>query len=192
MTIDPKRWYPVAASDDLPQDHVYQTRLDGRPVAIWRAASGDVNVWDDRCPHRGVRFSVGYVIGDELRCQYHAWRFASGSGSCTHIPAQPDAKPAAAIRAQTWPVRERGGLVWTGITPEGEPAVPIDGAVLRAIPVNRAIEDVEPALKAIPDAAFILQPVDTERCVIRGLAAPERTYAIDAMLERLRLTLETV
>jgi phenylpropionate dioxygenase-like ring-hydroxylating dioxygenase large terminal subunit len=191
MTIDASRWYPVAGSEDLPPGHVYQTRLGGHPLAIWRAASGTVNIWEDRCPHRGVRFSIGYAAGEELRCQYHAWRFASGSGACTFIPAQPEAKPAAAIRARTWPVMEHGGLVWTGLSPEGEPATPGDGAVLRAIPVNRDAAEVEPALETIGGATFFIHPIDAKRCVIRGLATPDRLGAIDAALERLRLTLES-
>ncbi len=150
MTIDPARWYPVAASDDLPPRHVYQTMLGGHPLAIWRASDGLVNIWEDRCPHRGVRFSIGIVQDDELRCQYHAWRFASGTGACTHIPAQPDKKPAAAIRATPWPMAERDGLVWSGVAPDGEPPVIGGGAVLRAMPVNRDAGTVERALVQHP------------------------------------------
>jgi phenylpropionate dioxygenase-like ring-hydroxylating dioxygenase large terminal subunit len=190
VSLDPARWYPVAASDDLPQGHVYQTMLGGHGLAIWRAASGRANIWEDRCPHRGVRLSVGIALGEELRCQYHAWRFASGSGACTHIPAQPTARPAAAIRATIWPVAEQSGLVWSGIDPQG--ALPeISGEVLRAIPVDRATPAVEAALEALGGALFFVQPVAAERCVIRGVApAPADLRALYAGLERLRDELE--
>jgi nitrite reductase/ring-hydroxylating ferredoxin subunit len=233
--IDPARWYPVAASDDLPQGHVYQTMLGGNPLAIWRASDGTVNIWEDRCPHRGVRFSIGIVQDDELRCQYHAWRFASGSGACTHIPAQPTAKPAAAIRATVWPVVERDGLVWTGVAPVGDPLSLGDGVVLRAIPVNRDAATAEAALfqdpprngegdrpkgggggvrlgesraeRPLHHAAhghpplagedewaprFVVQPVDAGRCVIRGVAPVEMLHQIDAALEALRRSMESV
>lgn len=188
--IDPARWYPVAASDDLPPGHVYQTRLDGHPLAIWRAEIGTVNIWEDRCPHRGVRFSVGIAAGEELICQYHAWRFASGSGACTHIPAQPTSKPAAAIRATVWPAVEQGGLVWTGVAPEGEPPK-FEGTALRGLPVNQDGAAVEAALAGNVAARFFVQPVEAGRCVIRGVA-PESAdlRAVDAELEALRRMLE--
>lgn len=193
MSIDPKCWYPVASGADLPQGHVYQTRLDGHSLAIWRAASGQVNIWEDRCPHRGVRFSIGIVEGDELRCQYHAWRFASGSGACTHIPAQPDRKPAAAIRATVWPAVERAGLVWTGLSPEGEPQEIETGMILRAIPIDRSAAVVEEALATAPIAAtrLLVHPVMPDRSVIRGVALGDADIlAIDALLETLRRSLE--
>jgi phenylpropionate dioxygenase-like ring-hydroxylating dioxygenase large terminal subunit len=190
MTLDPTRWYPVAAADDLPIGHIYQTRLGGHPLAIWRGSSGSVNIWEDRCPHRGTRFSIGDVAGDTLRCQYHGWRFAAGSGACTTIPAQPDSKPAAAIRARLWPVAEQGGLIWTGLSPEGLPEALPPGEVLRAIPVWRDAATVEAALNIREGTIVFIQPVDVGRCVIRGVTDAGTLHATDAALERLRRTLE--
>lgn len=187
-------WHPVAASADLPVGHVYQTRLKGRSLAIWRSADGEVNIWEDRCPHRGVRFSIGSAVGNELRCQYHAWRFASGSGACTLIPAHPEQKPAAAIRATTFAAAEQGGLVWTDLSQgEGVPPAFPEGVVMRAFPVNRSARVVEAALAAagLGDATFFVQPVASDLCVIRGVARDEAfIVALDAALERLRRALE--
>jgi phenylpropionate dioxygenase-like ring-hydroxylating dioxygenase large terminal subunit len=190
VSFDKACWYPVASASDMPPHHVYQTRLNGHPLAIWRDASDRINIWEDRCPHRSARFSIGVAIGDELRCQYHGWRFASGSGACTSIPAQPRTKPAAAIRATVWPVREQGGLVWTGVAPEGSPPGMPDGAVLRAIAVQRAAAAVEAALPAVEGATFFVQPIDDNRSVIRGVAHSGELPAIDATLEQLRRRLE--
>ncbi|HEY0269514.1 MAG TPA: Rieske 2Fe-2S domain-containing protein [Sphingomonas sp.] len=192
MTIDPARWYPVAASGDLPYGHVYQTMLGGHPLAIWRAADGRVNIWEDRCPHRGVRFSIGIVRDDELRCQYHAWRFASGTGACTHIPAQPAARPAAAIRATVWPVAEMDGLVWTGLTPEGQPEALGAGDALRPMPVGRDAATVAAAVADVAGGRFVVQPVDAGRSVIRGVAPGAMLRAVDAALEALRHRIESV
>jgi phenylpropionate dioxygenase-like ring-hydroxylating dioxygenase large terminal subunit len=188
--LDPVRWYPVASSHDLPYGHVYQTLLGGQPLAIWRDSLGAVNVWEDLCPHRGVRFSIGNVLHDELRCQYHAWRFASGSGACTRIPSQPNATPGPGIRAKVWPMREQDGLVWTGVAPESEPPRLGDGAPLRAMPINRAAAEVETAVAQLPGAVFFVQPVDADRCVVRGLLAGGDLLGIDGALERLRWSLE--
>jgi phenylpropionate dioxygenase-like ring-hydroxylating dioxygenase large terminal subunit len=191
VSIDPALWYPVAASHDLPYGHVYQTMLDGSPLAIWRASDGTVNIWEDRCPHRGVRFSIGIVRDDVLHCQYHAWRFASGSGACTFIPAQPRAKPPAAIHARVWPVAEGDGLVWTGVAPDGAPPALGTGEILRAIPVDRAAADMVEAVAAFPDARFVVQPVAADRCVVRGIADTNMMHVIDAALERLRFECES-
>jgi phenylpropionate dioxygenase-like ring-hydroxylating dioxygenase large terminal subunit len=194
MSLTPSAWYPVAAQDDLVPGHVYQTRLGGSSaswgLAIWLAGDGSVNIWEDRCPHRGMRFSLGEIIGDELVCRYHAWRFANGSGQCRFIPAQPGIMPPSAIRAQSWPVAERGGLVWTGLAPEGEPPEPGDGVPLRAIPVNRDAAQVEQAVADFAGAALVVQPLGPGRCVIRGWCALSRLADTDAALEALRRTLE--
>ncbi|MBB5685718.1 Rieske (2Fe-2S) protein [Sphingobium boeckii] len=189
-------WHPVAASSDLPTGHVYQTQLEGQALAVWRSAEGEVNVWEDRCPHRGVRFSIGVAVGNELQCQYHAWRFASGSGACTHIPAHPTQKPAAVIRATIFPVIERGGLVWTRVAEDhSEGTVPLvrDGVVMRALPVNRPAATVEAALLAaeLTGATFFVQPLAEGQSVIRGIARDEASLrTLDSALERLRRQLE--
>lgn len=192
MMLDQTRWYPIAASSDLPHGHIYQTRLGGQPLAVWRDSEGRVNIWEDRCPHRGVRFSVGTVVKDEVRCQYHAWRFASGSGACSFIPAQPDAPPPPAVRAKIWPVREADDLVWTGLAPEDDPPPLAAGTTLRPIAVNRDAGEVGAALDGIEGASLLLQPVDSGRCVIRGRAVEGDLATIDDALERLRRQLEAV
>ncbi len=50
-----------------------------------------------------------------MRCQYHGWRFAAGSGQCTYIPAHPTQKPASSIRAGVYAVVERYHLVWVSL-----------------------------------------------------------------------------
>ncbi|MYJ34355.1 MAG: 2Fe-2S iron-sulfur cluster binding domain-containing protein, partial [Acidimicrobiaceae bacterium] len=80
-----------------------------------------VNVWENRCLHRGVRLSIGSNDGTELRCQYHGWRYANRSAGCTYIPAHPADAPARTICNRTFPSVERYGLVWSGEEPVGEP-----------------------------------------------------------------------
>jgi hypothetical protein len=57
MSVNLEHWYPVASSSDLPKRHVYQAQLWGREMAVWRADDGFVNVWENRCLHRGVRLA---------------------------------------------------------------------------------------------------------------------------------------
>ena len=133
--------HPVAAGADLLPRHVVRSRLLGRPLAIWRADDGFINIWEDRCIHRGMRLSAGVNDGAELVCQYHGWRYSNRNGNCSYIPAHPGDAPAGGLRAATFACAEKYGLVWSGSAPDAEPPrVPAleggDLLVLRSLPVN--------------------------------------------------------
>ncbi|WP_282605718.1 Rieske 2Fe-2S domain-containing protein [Pelagibius sp. Alg239-R121] len=141
METQHRKWHPIAASSDLPLRHTFHGQLLGREFAVWRADDGYVNVWENRCLHRGVRLSIGINDGAELKCQYHGWRYANRTAGCTYIPAHPADAPARTICNRTYPAVERYGLVWSGETPDGElPEISELEAgspcALRAIPVN--------------------------------------------------------
>ena len=211
LTLSDPTWYPIASSEDLPFRHVYQGQLLGRELAVWRADDGNVNVWENRCLHRGVRLSIGINEGGELKCQYHGWRYANRSAGCTYIPAHPADAPARRIQNRTYPVREAYGLVWSAANDE-LPFAPFPGAetgdwfALRPMPVNAAPEDVLDALSTpeaerLPglsvrsgDTIWFVQPVDANRSVIRGLVAGQPDLAIlrqhNEVLTRLRDRLE--
>lgn len=116
-------WYPIAAGTDLPYRHTYHGQLLGRELAVWRADDDYVNVWENRCLHRGVRLSIGINDGAELRCQYHGWRYANRTAGCTYIPAHPADAPARAICNRTYPAVERYGLVFSTLDGPTEPPV---------------------------------------------------------------------
>lgn len=175
-------WHPIAASHDLPYRHVFQAQLLGREFAVWRADDGYVNVWENRCLHRGVRLSIGINDGRELKCQYHGWRYANRTAGCTYIPAHPADAPARTITNRTYPSTERYGLVWSGAQAEGEgPEVPaLDGKAplaLRGIPVNAPAELVLAALRS-----YRFQPIAR----IDGSAAETAVEAVEAFSVALR------
>ncbi|MCP8884071.1 Rieske 2Fe-2S domain-containing protein [Devosia sp. XJ19-1] len=191
LSLSDPHWYPIASSDDLPFRHVYQGQLLGRELAVWRADDGHVNVWENRCLHRGVRLSIGINEGQELKCQYHGWRYANQSAGCTYIPAHPADAPARRIENRKYPMREAFGLIWSAAN-DDQAFVPFPGAgdhdwfALRPVPVNAAPEDVVAGLARLaPDdqpadllpgmavrldgVVYFVQPVDAGRAVIRGL-----------------------
>jgi len=104
-------FHPVASSTDLVPRHVFAGRLFGQELALWRADDGHVNVWENRCLHRGVRLTIGVNLGHELMCQYHGWRYANRTAGCTYIPAHPADAPARTICNRTYPAVERDNLV---------------------------------------------------------------------------------
>lgn len=188
--IDPARWYPIAALHDLAPRHVYRTTLAGHDLIAWATQDGTPQVWADRCPHRAVRLSLGEVVGNELRCQYHAWRFAAG-GACTFIPAQPGLKVPGSIHATVWPVALSGGMVWSGIAPEGTPPGCGGGTPIRAIPIARSPVVVEAALAHAPvGLTLAVQPLDAGSAMVRGIAHDGDCRAADLWLCALRRELE--
>jgi phenylpropionate dioxygenase-like ring-hydroxylating dioxygenase large terminal subunit len=104
-------WHPVAAASELAGGGPVAVHLLGRDLALWRADSGALQAWEDRCPHRGTRLSAGVVAGDTLTCAYHGWRFGA-DGRCLLVPSQPSQKPPHNACAKVFRAEERYGLVW--------------------------------------------------------------------------------
>ncbi len=131
-------WHPVALAAGLEPGTSTGTRLFGRELVVWRDDAGQSHVWEDRCPHRGMRLSFGFVRRDRIACLYHGWQF-DAAGQCGHIPSHPALKPPAAIRATVAPSVERLGMVWTGAgadLPTDAPATPVRSLALR-VPAER-------------------------------------------------------
>jgi nitrite reductase/ring-hydroxylating ferredoxin subunit len=104
-------WVPVALSTSIEPGTSAGTKIHGEEYVVWRDEQGKPHVWEDRCPHRGMRLSFGFVRGDHIACLYHGWRYDS-AGQCRHIPAHPDLDVPKTIKVPTFATAEAGGLVW--------------------------------------------------------------------------------
>ena len=142
-------WMPIALSRDIPPASAAPVIASGLEVALWRDGSGRAHAWRDRCPHRGMRFSFGFVRGETLTCLYHGWRYGA-DGGCRYIPAHPDLDPPKSICAETYLCEEAGGIVWmrsaasTGNTEP--PAVSPDAVPVRSLTIEAAADRVERVL----------------------------------------------
>lgn len=200
-------WFPVARAEEVAPRHVVHAQLLGQEIALWRDDAGQLNAWENRCPHRGVRLSIGINDGKELRCRYHGWHYASGSGQCTFIPAHRDQKPPNVIKAKPYGVTELYGFVWVNLGESADVAeVPALG--LNAFTTLRSIYVAAPAaavaehlagrdFQATGDfalegagATLLLQPMDGGQTIIHGLATGE--VAGDERLALLRRHNETL
>ncbi len=117
------RWYVLATSAELRQKPLSRSVFD-LPVVLFRDGRGEARALLDRCPHRNVPLSDGRVVGGELECPYHGWRF-DGGGACRHVPCLVGESRAKARDAVALPVRELDGYVWVmpahDVTPTTEP-----------------------------------------------------------------------
>src|SRR5699024_6877066 len=202
-------WHPVASISDLTYRHVYQGELLGQELAIWKADDDFINVWENRCLHRGVRLSIGQNDGRELKCQYHGWKYANRTADCIYIPAHPADAPPRTISNRTYQVRLASGLVWTTTgQPATEPLATHSTMAARPMPVSgrpddvvRVLLDSPPSLESsgsspavqVSDFAvevpgvgfFFVQPVNSDCSVIRGVI--ESRIQPDDRLARIRL-----
>lgn len=122
-------WQPVVPTTGLgAAGAILAARVQGRRLALWRAASGAVQAWDDRCPHRGVALSLGRVLGDRLACAYHGWEYAEGSGRCVAIPAMPGQPVPGKVCVTTHAVLEHEGMVWVALGADAAATAPLPSA----------------------------------------------------------------
>lgn len=110
-------WYAVTRTQDLQPESLMKFRLLDVDLVIWRGDDGQVQVWEDRCPHRSVRLSAGQVVGNTLVCSYHGMSYNS-AGQCIKVPAHPGYIPPKQACAHTFQVKERYGLIYVCL---GEP-----------------------------------------------------------------------
>ena len=101
-------WYAAAFSGDVTRSPVQQSVMD-EPIVLYRTLGGVAKAMWGLCAHRNYPLAEAKLIGDELQCSYHGYRF-SPEGACTRIPGQ-TAIPKSFCQ-RTYPCIDRAGLVW--------------------------------------------------------------------------------
>jgi phenylpropionate dioxygenase-like ring-hydroxylating dioxygenase large terminal subunit len=107
-------WYVAGWSNEITTKPIARTFLD-EPVVLYRGGDGSLNALEDRCCHRGMPLSLGEVVGNNIRCDYHGLVF-DGAGRCVEIPNQTHIPAKAKVRS--FAVAEQDDLVWIWM---GEP-----------------------------------------------------------------------
>lgn len=197
-------WTAAALSQDVPAGTAAPGRLGDRDLAIWRSASGKIAAWADRCPHRGMRLSHGFVRGEALSCIYHGWRYGQ-TGQCIKIPAHPGLEPPDAIRVPAFAVAEASGVIWVADgTPATAPPAFEGFTGFRSLQVDAPATAVAEALggkgavvraELGPTAVVaLIQPLGADRSAIHCLApltaSPEALDALSVALEGVRRRVE--
>ena len=115
-----RTWYVVALSSEIGGGRVHAADLFGQRLAVYREGSGRPAVLAARCPHMGADLARGSVVGDELRCAFHHFRYGR-DGVCSGTPS--GGRIPVAARTPAFPAVERFGLVWAfyAARAEGEP-----------------------------------------------------------------------
>lgn len=110
-------WHPVARSEDLLPGQAKPGRLMSEDFTLYRGQSGIAHAVGNRCAHRHVQLSTGFVEDDCIRCLYHGWKF-DHEGVCVDLPGGTVKGRPKLIRS--YPTEEYLGLVFVYFG-EGEP-----------------------------------------------------------------------
>lgn len=117
----PWGWFGVGFTRDLPARAAIPATVNGRELAVYRAASGSIVALDAHCPHLGAHMGRGGTVeGDELRCHFHGFCF-DASGQCTRTGYGKRVPPKAVVRS--YPAMDFGGVIAVWFDPEGRPPV---------------------------------------------------------------------
>lgn len=137
-------WVGVALDAQIQPNSSNPAIVEGHEIAIWRDQDGPARVWRDRCPHRGMRLSYGFVRDGALRCIYHGWAY-EGGGKCVSVPAHPDLVPPKSICVETFGAETRHGIVWANLSETREAELPDLGGGENWLPVKSVFLDLDAA-----------------------------------------------
>ena len=116
-------WLPAQQSKEVPAPDgpPLRFRLLNENLIAFRATSGKVGVLANACPHRGASMFFGRNEEEGLRCVYHGWKFDT-AGNCVDMPSEPaESNFKSKVRATSYPVFERNGVIWMYMGPRSEP-----------------------------------------------------------------------
>jgi vanillate O-demethylase monooxygenase subunit len=69
-----QHWHPIILSRKVGRKPVSVT-LCGEQLVVFRTGQGKLGAFFDRCIHRGMRLSQGWIKDDRLVCPYHGWSY---------------------------------------------------------------------------------------------------------------------
>ena len=111
-------WHCLGLVRDFNDGKPHGLEAFGSKLVIWLGASGELHVLDSYCRHMGGDLSQGTVVGENVACPFHSWRWG-GDGKCQEIPYARRVPPRARTRA--WQTMELDGQLFVWHDPEGNP-----------------------------------------------------------------------
>jgi len=119
-------WLPALLSEQLPGPDCDPVRLEllSEKMLAFRDTSGKLGLIDEFCAHRGVSLWFGRNEENGIRCPYHGWKY-DVNGNCIEVPSEPTSGYCERIKLKSYPMVERGGVVWVYMGPaDKQPPLP--------------------------------------------------------------------
>ena len=108
----PNAWYIAGWPHELDDGPVARKILN-EDLVLFRDGSGHAGAVEDRCPHRGVRLSLGTCVQNGLQCGYHGLVFDS-AGTCVDNPGEALRPGVFDIRAFKVVEKQKFLWIWMG------------------------------------------------------------------------------
>lgn len=134
--FDPDYWYAVEIAAEVPAGKVIEVRFQGTSVALFRGEGGAFVALEDRCAHRQVKLSDGFVHDCKLVCRYHGWTF-DHTGRLAGILDDHSGRAVLKAGVRRYPCVEKYGLVFIFF---GDPEL----ATVRPLPHIPELEGEDP------------------------------------------------
>lgn len=119
-------WIPALLASELPENDCppVRVKLLSERLLAWRDTQGRYALTDEFCAHRGVSLWFGRNEDNGLRCPYHGWKY-DHTGQCVEVPSEPaESGYCRKIKLKSYPLIERGGILWAYMGPGGPPPEP--------------------------------------------------------------------
>ncbi len=105
------KWYLICPSDEL-EKIIVKKKILGEDIILFRNKDGEVAALEDRCCHRNVNLSLGYLNDNTIVCGYHGWEYDK-TGTCVRIPSQlPGDKIPPQAKIKSYPTKDFNRWVW--------------------------------------------------------------------------------
>lgn len=120
-------WYPVDAGRNFAEGTPRVITLLGEEILFVRL-EGKLRAIENRCPHRGSRFSVRplFYTSQTITCWHHTWTFNLDDGTIRCILNNPESKLCGRRGVKAYPVQEAKGVVFIFIGDMAPPALAQD------------------------------------------------------------------
>ena len=120
-------WYPVDASRNFKEDVPRVVTLLGEEILFVRL-DGQLRSIENRCPHRGSRFSVRplFYTRQTITCWHHTWTFNLDDGSIRSILNNPESTLCGRRGVKAYPLQEAKGIVFIFIGDTAPPPLALD------------------------------------------------------------------
>ncbi|HLO85864.1 MAG TPA: aromatic ring-hydroxylating dioxygenase subunit alpha [Nostocaceae cyanobacterium] len=103
-------WYIACQSHQLKRKPLGINIL-GIPLVLFRDTHGKPAALLDRCPHRNIPLSQGWLENNYLVCKYHGWKFDQ-QGICQEIPGLCSQLTDTKCNATSYPLLEQDNFIW--------------------------------------------------------------------------------
>ncbi|WP_267382818.1 aromatic ring-hydroxylating oxygenase subunit alpha [Cyanobacterium sp. uoEpiScrs1] len=108
--INLDHWYVVAQSLEVTSEPL-EVVVWEQSIVLYRDEQKKIQAIENSCPHRQVKLSSGKIIGNDLECAYHGWRFNS-EGKCIFIPYLNDRNKLPNCQITSYLAWESDGFIW--------------------------------------------------------------------------------